>query len=77
MAYEIIWEEKGILVKFSGTVDEQEVMTINNIMYGDKRFDAITYQIADYTDVTNNLITNFSHQSNRHPRQNIFTLEFQ
>ncbi|MEI6456617.1 MAG: hypothetical protein WCO93_10045 [bacterium] len=57
MAFNIFWEEKGILVQFSGTVDEQEVMTINNIMYGDQRFDMITYQIADYTDVTENLIT--------------------
>jgi hypothetical protein len=57
MAYKIIWEEKGILVKHSGTVDEQEVMMINNIMYGDVRFETITYQISDYSDVTNNLIT--------------------
>ncbi|MEI6883461.1 MAG: hypothetical protein WCO02_03175 [Bacteroidota bacterium] len=57
MAYQIIWEEKGILVKFSGTVGEQEVMTINNIMYSDARFDRLTYQIADYTDVTNIHIT--------------------
>jgi len=57
MAYEIIWEEKGILVKHSGTVDEQEVMMINNVMYGDVRFETITYQISDYTDVRNNLIT--------------------
>ena len=57
MAHIIIWEEKGLLVKFSGTVTDQEVMKINDKIYGDVRFGSITYQIADYTDVTNNHIT--------------------
>ena len=57
MAYKIIWEEKGFLAKFSGTVDDKEIMEINNSMYGDIRYESITYQIADYTDVTTYLIT--------------------
>ena len=57
MASNIIWEEKGILIKHSGTVTNKEVMEMNDIMYGDVRFESITYQIADYTKVTNNLIT--------------------
>jgi len=57
MASNIIWEEKGTLVKHSGTVTNEEVMEMNNIMYGDIRFESITYQIADYTKVTDNLIT--------------------
>ena len=57
MASKIIWEENGILVKHSGTVTNEEVMEINDIMYGDKRYESITYQIADYTEVTNNLLT--------------------
>jgi hypothetical protein len=52
MAYKFYWEEKGILVAFSGTVNEQEVKAVNDIMYGDKRFNTITYQVADYTDAT-------------------------
>ncbi len=32
-------------------------MKINDKIYGDVRFGSITYQIADYTDVTNNHIT--------------------
>ncbi|MEI7726088.1 MAG: hypothetical protein WCK09_13350 [Bacteroidota bacterium] len=57
MAYKIIWEEKGILVTFSDTVTEQEVKAVNDIIYGDKRFDAITYQIADYSGASNILIS--------------------
>ena len=49
MAYKIIWEAKGLLVNFSGTVTEKEVMMVNDLIYGDKRFETITYQIADYT----------------------------
>jgi len=57
MAYKIIWEEKGILFSHSGTVDNKEVIEINDSMYGDIRYESITYQIADYTDVTTNLLT--------------------
>ncbi len=59
MAYEIIWEEKGILVRFSGTVTDQEVFMVNDLMYGDIRFGTISYQIADYTDATDIRITPF------------------
>jgi len=57
MACEIIWEEKGILFTHSGTVNDQEVIRMNGMMYGDRRFDEITYQISDYTEVIHNLIT--------------------
>ena len=57
MASKIIWEENGFLVKHSGTVTDEEVMMVNDIMYGDARFEKISYQIADFTDVTDNRIT--------------------
>lgn len=57
MACEMIWEPHGILFKHSGRVDMDEVTRMNDRMYGDPRFDQIRYQIADYTEVTSNLIT--------------------
>ena len=57
MASKLFWEEKGILVKHSGTVTNEEVMKMNDIMYGDRRYESIIYQIADYTEVTTNLVT--------------------
>jgi hypothetical protein len=57
MACEIIWEEKGVLGKHSGTVTDQEVIEANDIMYADKRFERITYQISDYTEATDIQIT--------------------
>jgi len=47
MAYKIIWEENGILFKRTGTVTNQEVTEANDRVYGDKRFEVITYQISD------------------------------
>ena len=57
MAGQIQWEEKGILFIHKGTVDDAEVMELNNIMYGDPRFDNITYQISDYTLAEKILLT--------------------
>ena len=57
MACKIIWEEHGILFRHTGTVTDQEVLMMNNIMYGDVRFEKISYQISDYSGVTNNRIT--------------------
>jgi len=59
MAHKIIWEENGILVKFSGIVTNEEVAIANDLIYGDIRFETISHQIADYTDATDIQITPF------------------
>lgn len=57
MACKIIWEERGILFKHSGTTTNEEASEANDQMYGDPRLSMIEYQISDYTDVKNNLVT--------------------
>ncbi|MEI7501043.1 MAG: hypothetical protein WCK84_11430 [Bacteroidota bacterium] len=57
MPCKIIWEEMGILAFHSGTVTDEEVKAGNDMMYGDKRFETIAYQISDYTEATNIQIT--------------------
>lgn len=57
MANQIVWEPKGVLIILSGTVTAYEVARINDTLYGDARFDHIKYQIADYSLVTQNLLT--------------------
>lgn len=57
MACEIFWETEGVIFRHYGTVTNEEVQQMNNIMYGDPRFDKIRYQISDYTQVTENLIS--------------------
>lgn len=59
MAHEIIWEKEGVLVKLSGTVSYDEISGINDNLYGDKRYDKLKYQISDYTNVTEILLTAF------------------
>ncbi len=59
MAHQILWEESGILVKFSGNVTQEEAQTVNDRLYSDSRYDLIKYQIGDYSDVTDLLITQF------------------
>lgn len=57
MPCEMIWKDEGIIFRHNGTVTNEEVQEMNNLMYGDPRFDKIRYQIADYTRVTENLIS--------------------
>ncbi len=57
MACKIKWFEHGTLFSHSDTVTDEEVKTFNDIMYGDRRFEHIRYQISDYSAVTDNRIT--------------------
>ena len=59
MAHEIIWEKEGVLIKLSGTVAYDDIIRINDSLYGDMRFDTLKYQISDYTNVTEILLTTF------------------
>ncbi len=52
MACKLFWEEKGVLFLHEGIVTEHEVQEMNNRIYGDKRFESISYQISDYTAAT-------------------------
>jgi hypothetical protein len=51
MAYELFWEERGVLWKFAGKVSSQEALKSNLDIYGDARFDSLRYEIADFSDV--------------------------
>jgi DNA polymerase/3'-5' exonuclease PolX len=56
MPCKITWEENGILFTHTGRVTNDEIMRMNDLMYGDNRFETIQYQISDYTLVTENLV---------------------
>ncbi len=51
MPHITIWEENGIYWKYSGVVTLQEVFEANNEMYGNPKFDHISYQIVDFLEV--------------------------
>ncbi len=48
MPHKTYWEEKGMLIDWSGVIDSTEVLKSNGAIYGDKRFDEIRYQINDF-----------------------------
>jgi len=52
MPYQLVWEKKGIVWKFSGIVTSKEAVDSNMDIYGDARFDDLLYQIADFSQAT-------------------------
>ncbi|QGY43330.1 hypothetical protein GM418_06550 [Maribellus comscasis] len=51
MANEIYWKNSNIIIRFNGTVTADEIMSVNDLIYGDSRFDSMNYQIFDYSKV--------------------------
>ncbi len=50
MPYKIEWEDSGLMIKWNGKVTASDNIRSNGEMYGDKRFDTLTYQICDFLD---------------------------
>ncbi|KKK75535.1 hypothetical protein LCGC14_2872750 [marine sediment metagenome] len=51
MPYQISWEKKGVVQKFHDVITPIELISCNENVYGDSRFDAIRYQILNLTEV--------------------------
>lgn len=51
MPYATEWEQHGILWRYWGQVDGQQLIRSNLDIYGDERFDRLKYQIVDLTRV--------------------------
>lgn len=52
MSHTMAWEEKGVYWKYSGDVSGQEIVDASAVIYGDPRFDTITYKLVDFLDAT-------------------------
>jgi hypothetical protein len=57
MPYTTTWTGNGVIWKYTGVLTGQEALQSNLDIYGDARFDDLRYQIADFTDVTDNQIS--------------------
>ncbi len=57
MAYQLIWEEKGLWTRFYGTVSEDEFHEASSKIYGHEQFDSIRYWLADYLDLEKSELT--------------------
>ncbi len=51
MAYKHIWEAKGLLAKHYGILTVEEILSSINEMYGNVKFDGISYRIVDLSEV--------------------------
>jgi hypothetical protein len=51
MPYATTWEESGVVWTFRGKVTGDEILRSNQEIYGDPRFQGLTYQIVDLTAV--------------------------
>ena len=49
MPYKTEWTENGVWWTYSGIVTSKEALQSNLEIYGDSRFDRLTYQIADFS----------------------------
>ena len=50
MPYKIDWEDHGLLIKWTGKVTASDNIRSNGQMYGNQKFDTISYQICDFLD---------------------------
>jgi hypothetical protein len=57
MPYTIVWRPDGVIVRFFGIVTFEENMAANGQLYGDPRFESLRYQIADFSEVTDFLVS--------------------
>jgi hypothetical protein len=56
MPYEVIWEPHGVLKRYWGHLSKAEHAASSGELYGDPRFDAVTYVINDFSAVESHSI---------------------
>ena len=52
MPFEVIWEQRGVRMHFSGEMSPADILNANLAFYEDERSDSARYQILDCLDVT-------------------------
>ncbi len=51
MPNKAVWEPRGLFRRFSGVVTSEEILQAVLKVYGDPRFDDLTYVINDFSDI--------------------------
>jgi hypothetical protein len=57
MSYKYDWIENNIIVTFEGDVRYKDIFNVDGKIFGDSRFDLMTYAIYDFSLVSNFNIT--------------------
>lgn len=56
MNHKFHWKESNAVVTFEGDVKYNDIFLSDGKIYGDSRFDLMTYAIYDFSEVNNLLI---------------------
>ena len=52
MPFELTWEDRGVLCRFSGIASDDDLRQANFNIYSNPKFEEIDYELIDFTDVT-------------------------
>lgn len=58
MPHKLIWEPKGVSWYYSGDVTGKEIISTSTMIYGDSRFDKLSYKLVDFSEVNTISMTN-------------------
>lgn len=47
MPFNLIWDDRGVIVQHEGVVDIFEINQVNQDLYSDERFDRLQYQVIN------------------------------
>ncbi|WP_299528808.1 hypothetical protein [uncultured Lutibacter sp.] len=51
MSFNIEWKGSNVIVSFTKDFTYKDSYEVNNLIYGDSRFDSMKYQIADFSKI--------------------------
>jgi len=51
MSFNIEWKGSNVIVSFTKVLTYKDSYEVNNLIYGDSRFDTMKYQISDFTKI--------------------------
>ena len=51
MSFKIEWKDSNVIVSFAKCFTYKDSYEVNNLIYGDSRFDNMKYQIADFSKI--------------------------
>jgi len=51
MSYALNWKGSNVVITYNCNLTFQDIYELNNIIYGDSRFETMRYQILDWTKV--------------------------
>lgn len=57
MAHQIIWEGSNVIINCDGTFTSKDMIDSGNTLYGDKRYDEMSFQIIDLRKIDSFSIT--------------------